>query len=604
MKKFYFLPVIIFISLDLSAQQVQPSPPDWIRINAGDSFAIRTTVTHIGQKRTLVGTLLRIVGAGAAAYESGKFVETNLKKGKTGSMQNTWIPPAGVGLILFGDDIAGIKKPHTGFVGYTLFSNDKVALERNTVRLDNKAIRKNGGILLSGRAQQDGFLRIEGTQGEGKNVDILLDWMPGKTLPGDKAADLPLSPIAELPVSVKASVPAITPDIPLVPAASSVALSRSGIVHPRVAPVTAGIKAAIPRTGSPAGLTPTVIRPAKSLPGKPVTQTKPSENNKKPAAPFLTTVDWIDERTEEGERNEEDEEFPGRFPIDFLKRLLTAKRMIEVDGYDGDEGGYGEDGNLGNDESGYDDSSDSDDMADGGGAGDDTDDSGITDDSGDTDDSGYGGEEYDVDGFNSGVPELGDETLVTVVDPPTGTWTMDDLVNAVQNSSIIQDMEQALGIYNYEGLDLSNIVTLSADPNQTEVGTTNINLNDNQTLDSAVLGLAHELNNALNANLTGQLESEAAANTISEASFAQGLGQIEMDGVIDQALTASQLGITYSLPSDFQSEITSYQAGTITLSTLQSWAYSNYGSSMYLQSSGANANTYYSQIYNALQAGK
>jgi hypothetical protein len=429
MKKFYFLPVIIFISLDLSAQQVQPSPPDWIRINAGDSFAIRTTVTHIGQKRTLVGTLLRIVGAGAAAYESGKFVETNLKKGKTGSMQNTWIPPAGVGLILFGDDIAGIKKPHTGFVGYTLFSNDKVALERNTVRLDNKAIRKNGGILLSGRAQQDGFLRIEGTQGEGKNVDILLDWMPGKTLPGDKAADLPLSPIAELPVSVKASVPAITPDIPLVPAASSVALSRSGIVHPRVAPVTAGIKAAIPRTGSPAGLTPTVIRPAKSLPGKPVTQTKPSENNKKPAAPFLTTVDWIDERTEEGERNEEDEEFPGRFPIDFLKRLLTAKRMIEVDGYDGDEGGYGEDGNLGNDESGYDDSSDSDDMADGGGAGDDTDDSGITDDSGDTDDSGYDDDDSDADDDNG----LDDDDLVddTTSNPcnPTGV-TADNLCDA------------------------------------------------------------------------------------------------------------------------------------------------------------------------------
>jgi hypothetical protein len=601
MKKFYFLQVIIFISLDLSAQQVQPSPPDWIRINAGDSFAIRTTVTHIGQKKTLVGTLLRIVGAGAAAYESGKFVETNLKKGKTWSMQNTWIPPAGVGLILFGDDIAGIKKPHTGFVGYTLFSNDKVALERNTVRLDNKSIRKNAGILLSGRAQQDGFLRIEGTQGEGKNVDILLDWMPGKTPAGYKAADLPLSPIAELPVSVKASVPSITPDIPLVPTASSAASSKSSI---RVAPVSAGIKAAIPRTGSPARLTPAVIRPAKSLPENPVTPTRPSENNKKPAAPFLTTVDWTDERTEEEERNGKDEEFPGRLPIDFLKRLLTAKPTIEVDGYDGDEGGYGEDGNLGNDESGYDDSSDSDDLADGGGTGDDTDDSSDTDDSDDTSDSGYGDEEYDIDGFNSGVPELGDETLISAEDGPTGTWTMDDLVNTVQNSSTIQDMEQALGIYNYEGLDLSNIVTLSNDPNQTEVGTTNINLNDNQTLDSAVLGLAHELNNALNANLTGQLESEATANTISEANFAQGLGQIEMDGVIDQALTASELGISYSLPSDFQSQITSYQAGTITLATLQTWAYSNYGSSMYLQSNGTNANTYYNQMYNALQAGK
>lgn len=180
---------------------------------------------------------------------------------------------------------------------------------------------------------------------------------------------------------------------------------------------------------------------------------------------------------------------------------------------------------------------------------------------------------------------------------PANSWTLADLEDEVQNSSTIGELERELGIYNYERLGLSNFVALSDLPSETKMGTSEINLNDNQTLSDAALSLAHELNNAINSDLTAQLKQEAIDGTISESDFAEGAGQIEMNGVIYQALVASQLNISYNLPSPMAGQIQSYQAGAISLGTLQSWAYTNYGSNMYLFGTYESASSYYSQMY-------
>jgi hypothetical protein len=161
-----------------------------------------------------------------------------------------------------------------------------------------------------------------------------------------------------------------------------------------------------------------------------------------------------------------------------------------------------------------------------------------------------------------------------------------------------------LGIYPFEGVDLSAYVTLSNDPGQTEFGTSNINLTDNLSLSSADLQLAHEMNNALNSDQDVQLGQEIKAGTLSEPAFAQACGQIEMNGVICQALVAGELNIPYPLPGPMALQLQNYQAGAISLQYLQNWAYTNFGSQMVLANNpNETANSYYNGLYYRLQSG-
>jgi hypothetical protein len=176
---------------------------------------------------------------------------------------------------------------------------------------------------------------------------------------------------------------------------------------------------------------------------------------------------------------------------------------------------------------------------------------------------------------------------------------LEDLVARVQNSGTIQDMERLFGIYNYEGRDLGFFLTLEDDNriNHTKLATTDIYLYDRQTLDQAAIALAHELNNALNYDLIGQLKQVVLAGTESESDFAKSMGQIEFNGIIYQALAAGELNIPYPLPADFALKLQNYQSGAISLATLQSWAYSNYGQQMIVAGSQMPGSVYYSRMY-------
>ena len=206
MKKIYILSITISIALNVTAQQLPADHPQLIPVHAGDSFVVRTNIARVN-KKPLLGTILRITGAGMAAYQTGKIIGDKSGQERK-SASNLWIPSAGVGLVLFGNDIASLKTPHHAYVGYTLFDTDNKVVATDRVGLDNRSIRKNGGILLSGRVEQDGFLRLEGTPGKLKDPNLLLDWMPA-------AAPIPSSP-SMLKSAIVVPRAAITPHPPRV----------------------------------------------------------------------------------------------------------------------------------------------------------------------------------------------------------------------------------------------------------------------------------------------------------------------------------------------------------------------------------------------------
>jgi len=137
------------------------------------------------------------------------------------------------------------------------------------------------------------------------------------------------------------------------------------------------------------------------------------------------------------------------------------------------------------------------------------------------------------------------------------------------------------------------------DHSGTIVGTEWITLNSGVDLNSAMLDLAHELNNADNDVLTGQLASEATQGTITEAAFATACGQIEMNGILDQVMVSQEIGTSSQFPQTLVDMVAAYESGEFTLSYLQNWAYSNYGSDMTAKGNGQSMSEYYQQLYNS-----
>ncbi len=171
---------------------------------------------------------------------------------------------------------------------------------------------------------------------------------------------------------------------------------------------------------------------------------------------------------------------------------------------------------------------------------------------------------------------------------------MDQLWTAASNSPTLTGLLEALGM-DYDSF--RSDVQLGGH-NGTEVGTDYITLNGlNEDLISGMENFAHELNNAINQEQTAQLAAQATAGTISEQDFATACGQIKMTGVLYQIMVALEIGASASYPPEMVSMVSSYQAGTITFSQLQIWAYGAYSNAMSIGGSQLPASQYYNQLY-------
>ena len=240
MRKYYFLPAILFISLHSLGQTI---PPGSIPINQGDSFSVRTTVTHVG-KAAVVGNILRVVGVGALAYQADRIAKKgDLKAGGSQVNGNYWVPPVGAGLIVFGGDIASMKKTSKQYIGYILYNKKGVPVQSNFVGLNQKTIRKYDGIVLTGKASDNGYIRIESGQNDFdrvNNPNYVLDIVPGSGEQFDLSPVVP-AVIAIRPADISTLLPGdrIRPDNAAIPieAGTNKAISKTtGVANGKLSP--------------------------------------------------------------------------------------------------------------------------------------------------------------------------------------------------------------------------------------------------------------------------------------------------------------------------------------------------------------------------------
>jgi hypothetical protein len=129
--------------------------------------------------------------------------------------------------------------------------------------------------------------------------------------------------------------------------------------------------------------------------------------------------------------------------------------------------------------------------------------------------------------------------------------------------------------------------------------TDNINIYQSESFDNALLGLTHELNNALNAGVTANLAQQATNGTISLEDFVNACGMIESTGIVYREMVAQQLNVPSGNDPGVSNAILQQQSQELNLNYSANWLWANYSTQFGASQGGQNAIDHYAEMYDA-----
>ena len=140
------------------------------------------------------------------------------------------------------------------------------------------------------------------------------------------------------------------------------------------------------------------------------------------------------------------------------------------------------------------------------------------------------------------------------------------------------------------------------DDSHTDFGTEYPIIEDNTDLDNAILGLTHELNNAINADALGGIKNSVINGSMPIYDFVNACGLIEVGGLIDQIMVSQDLHFSNYIPDQLYTMTQAYRQTEFTFAYFQNYVWNNYANQITVAANHEPIMEYYVDLYNQIQA--
>ncbi|MFL9484693.1 hypothetical protein ACI6Q2_18060 [Chitinophagaceae bacterium LWZ2-11] len=165
MKKNYLLFICTGFTIGVTAQlqsKVSTLQTGLTAIAKGDSFYVYSNYKQEKKGETL-SKVLKIVGLGLAGYQSAQTLKasSNNKSSTTSGLKyEDLLIPLGATIFVSSDKLANKFSKKTTFFRYTLYNIKLEPIATGFIKQDDKALKKKGGIIFSGVANEAGYIKI------------------------------------------------------------------------------------------------------------------------------------------------------------------------------------------------------------------------------------------------------------------------------------------------------------------------------------------------------------------------------------------------------------------------------------------------------------
>lgn len=162
---------ISFAQKSISSTPISFNTGALIKINAADSFQLRLIPSVAGRKHRFLGIGLKSLGVAAVAYQSQRIISPQAKS--PGNAAPALLLPMGIGAFVLADNLSQLKSKQLQYAKYQLFDRNMQLIATGASLVNKKILRKTEGFILSGRAEQDGYLQFCSFNNQNNNISNL-----------------------------------------------------------------------------------------------------------------------------------------------------------------------------------------------------------------------------------------------------------------------------------------------------------------------------------------------------------------------------------------------------------------------------------------------